>query len=343
MAARDEDRDARIFGGPRKHYRRTYSVSEVRTGAVLVAALVAIALWVRWRGGQPDPELTNTSLSLARRTPAQADRGPMPPALAPDGWTEERPQVFDPDGLYIKIDGREAYYKSFGFERLHCLTLVAGSRTIDLELYNLGKALNALGAAAGELPAGAAPEMRDGGLWLIDKNALYLARGKYYLRAIGSADDPPIHAALEHVRAKFVAALESGKLPWSYGLFVRLGVPPSKVSYYAENAFSFGFAQAVHVGLLVDGDTELFVSLQKDEAAARALAGRYSKGFAEYGDASGAREGVSFIKDRYLSRVSAAGASGRVVFGVRGAESESAAFDLYRKLQGALQTVTVFD
>jgi hypothetical protein len=338
MPPRHEDR---VFVGARKHFRARYSVTEVRLGALLVFALGVVAAWVVWMGAHPDPALTSAGPGLVRRAPEKVDRGPLPPELAPPGWQEQKPSSYDPTNLYVKIDGREGYYKSFGFKRLHCLTLTGpgGDPIIDLELYDLGSAANALGAAAGELPQGSAAELRDGSLSLIDKNALYLARGSFYLRAIGSADTAAVREVLGRVRDRFAAALPAGQLPWSYPLFLSLGVPPSKVSYLAENAFSFGFARDVNVGLLPDGETELFAAVLPDESQARALAAQFERGFQEYGEPLGKRAGVGWFKDRYLSRASAAGSQGRLVVGVHGASDAQAGAALFTRLAAAVRAL----
>jgi hypothetical protein len=325
--------DERIFVRPRKHFRRIYSTREVGIGALLLLGLGLVAGWVAWRGAHPDPELTS-AVPLENRAPVSVDRGPLPPGLAPAGWREQRVAVFDPSNVYEKIDGREGYYKSFGFQRLHALTLVAsaGEPTIDLELYDLGSPQNALGAAAGEIPATASPTLRDGTLSLVDRNALYLARGKFYLRAIASAESPAVREVLDTLARQFAGALPGAPLPFSYELFLPLGVAPGKVSYLAENAFSFGFAGAVHIGQLPDGDTELFAVVAPNPAEARALAARFNQAFAEYGKPVSAAGGVSWAEDRYLSRISGAGATGRLVLGVHSAADVQTARGLHEKL-----------
>lgn len=325
--ARVEDR---IFVGTRKHFRARYSTAEVGVGAILVLCLAAIGAWVFWKGAHPDPELF-ASAPLNRREPG-ADRGPIPPGIAPKGWQEQRLGEFNADNLYVKIDGREGYYKSFGFKKLNCLTLVNGDTTIDLELYDLDRPANAIGAALGEIPQGKTPELEDGTLALIDRNALYLVRGKLYLRAIASTES--VAAELAALRDRFAAALPAAQMPFAYGLFASLGVPPSKVAFEAENALSFDFATEVYEAS-IDDDTQVFVSRRREPKEAEALAARFAKGFAGYGTEIGNRKGVRWFKDRYLSRVSAAGAAGNYVIGVYRAADEKTGAALFQKLAQA--------
>jgi hypothetical protein len=125
-------------------------------GGVVLASLAGIGTWVAWRGAHPDPALFASGLEhLTVKTPPSSDRTPFPPDLAVPGWQEGPVAHYDSTNLYVKIDGREDYYKSFGFKALHCVSLSSGgdsALTVDVELFDLGTAANALGAYAGERP-----------------------------------------------------------------------------------------------------------------------------------------------------------------------------------------------
>jgi hypothetical protein len=184
----------------RRHHRPRYSRTEFRIGLGVLAVLAAVVGWVAWEGAHPDPALFSGGQDLTaadapavtpmddRAAPAAAgpggsrveaasepaERGPLPEGLAADGWAEGRISSFGPDNLYEKINGREGYYKSYGFERLWFVTL---ERTddpavfVDVEAYDMGTASNALGAYAGERPQGGDPQVDDQGLTHFDRNA----------------------------------------------------------------------------------------------------------------------------------------------------------------------------
>jgi hypothetical protein len=325
-------REDRIFiRDGRKHFRRTYSSTEVKIGAAIVVALALIASWVAWKGAHPDPELFKQSPGLVNRAKIPVDRGPLPEGIAPEGWKEGELSTFGTEDLYVKINGREGYYKSFGFQRLWFVALTREQSSIDIEVYDLGEVGNAIGAFAGEVPESATTEVA-GGLIATDRNALFLVRGRYYLRAIGSDETEATRAALQHAAATFTRAVAAEPLPWSFDLFAGLGVAPAKISFQPENAFSFGFAKDVHSGLLPDGETELFVVLSSTEEAAKALAAQFSEGFLQYGRKIGVDGGVSWVQDQYLQRISGAKNLGRIVVGVRGASDVKAASSLIARL-----------
>jgi len=337
--------DDRLFvKNPFKHYRKTYNLTEVRIGLVILIGLAAILGWVVHKGQNPDPSLLALDVMVEGGKKAAAgpvDRGPLPKDLVLEGWKEGRVRSFDPDNLYEKINGRAGYYQSFGVEAMHFLTLEkegAPTTLVDLELFDLGKPVNALGAYNGERDKDATPTVGERGLSHYSRNAMYLTRGKFYLRAIGSEESEAVLAQLKKVEARFDADLEGQPLPWSYALFLgRLELPPDAIAYFAENAFGFSdFASEVNVGRLED-ETELFVKVAKDEADAAALAKKFDEGFAGYGEVKAG----GFVEDRYIQTISKSGHIGRWVYGVRGAPDVAQAKAGLARLNKALDGLEV--
>ena len=338
--SRPEDR---LFNKhPFKHYRRTYARAEVRWGAAILAGLTAIAAWVFWKGQNPDPTLIPDEVpSLPRRgevverslaaagqggalgvdsegpAPDKASRGPLPDDLAPSGFSEKNLATFTPENLYVKINGRAGYYKSYGFEELVFVTLEHNedaSQVIDVEAYRLSDSKNALGAFAGEAGESAKTEVLvTGGLLRLDQNALYIARGQHYVRLIGSDASPATQSVLKTMSEKLKGALTGDELPWSYALFGKLGASPAQIAVVPENAFSFGFAKDVHKAGLGD-DLEVFAVRTASANDARALAKKFHDGFLSLGDDDG-----GFAKDQFLGLYSGASASKSTVVGVKGA------------------------
>ncbi len=347
MATRTNNKADRIFvRDGRRSYRRKYSVAETRAGIVIVVLLFAVVLWVAWKGARPDPSLfmLETDLSQAglmgeagAGAAGAVDRGPVPSGLARQGWYEGEITRFDYDNLFVKINGREGFYKSFGFEMLYFLSIVVTEdpgTVVDIELYDLGSAANAVGAYSGERSPGVSPVVGENGMKHIDRNALFLTQGRYYLRAIGSDESPDVLAELEHIQARFERDLPGEPLPWGYALFVgAMGLTPGAVSYATENAFSFGFASNVYSAKLESG-AELFVTPAGDEAAAAELAGRYLDGFRRYGADEGA-----FIKDRYQGKYATAVGAGPWVVGFLRAPDPGKANDELHKLAAAVRNV----
>jgi hypothetical protein len=254
----------------------------------------------------------------------------VPTGLAVAGWSEGDLSRFDYDNLYVKINGREGFYKSFGFEMLYFVSIVSDENpqtAVDIELYDLGNPANAVGAYSGERSPEARTDADEFGLGHIDRNALYLTRGRYYLRAIGSEESPEILAQLTQLRGRFELELPGEPLPWGVTLFVaRMGMDPGQIGYAPENAFSFGFARDVYSATLED-EAELFVTPAASVDDAASLAAQFRDGFRQYGEDDG-----DFIKDRYLGTFASAVPSGTWVAGIRGAADVDAARSAMERL-----------
>jgi hypothetical protein len=343
-----------------KHYRRTYSLTEVRWGLVTAGAMALILGWVIWKGSRPDPSLHGDATALleaagkpavelavqvpvappvtgapspgsAAPVAAAVGRGPLPRGLAGSGWTEDKVVQFDEENLYIKIDGRADYFRAFHFKRLYSVVLTSSTNsalTVDVEMYDVSNAPNALGAYSGERPPNAKVEVTDAGLHHFDRNALYLARGPYYIRVIGSDETPEIAEKLKQIAEKMLSDVGGEPLPWAYGLFIgQMGLGADRITYSAKNAFSLGFADDVWA-VRPQGketDLELFVSARASADAARKLANQLRGAFLELGSAAGKAGTVALVKDQFLGLFSAATSSDQFTFGVRGAPSAQAA------------------
>lgn len=344
--AQTPGKDRLLNDKPWRHYRRRYSTTEAKAGLVVAVGLGAIAGWVAWRGAHPDPELFAAAPPQAYRAPgAQSTRPEVLPAdLAPAGWKEGAARSFGPEDVYEKINGREGYYKAFGFQALHFVALTAEddpTRSVDIEVYDQGTAENALGAFAGELPSDASPEWSGGGFVQYTSNALFMTRGRYYVRALGSDRSDAVRALLERLAARFADTLPAGELPPAYRAFAAaFGLGPGQVSFINENAFSIDGANGLWVGLLSDEETEVFVAFPRpgdgdDETnPAETRSARLRDGFGAYGEPFDGAEG--WFEDRYLSRVSTARARAGRVVGVRGADDVATGEALLERWTNAL-------
>jgi hypothetical protein len=272
-----------------------------------------------------------------------ANRAPFPDGLAAAGFSAGPVAHYDASNLYEKINGREDYYKSFGFRRLHWVSLAANNdpaRTVDVELFDLGTAANALGAYAGERPPESTPQLDAAGMWHRARNASFATQGRYYARIVGADETPEVLAQVEHVRAALAAALPREPLPWGYALFAGgMKVDPGRVTYVTENAFSLGFARRVFTAKLDDGDLEVFVVACVDPEAARSLAGQFAQGFRDYGEDGGRTHGHAWVRDRYLHTVATATAHGAWVIGVRGAADPAGGAGALRRLVAAIDAL----
>lgn len=362
-----------------RSFRRTYKVSEVYWGAGTGAVLLGLVGWVTWKGAHPDPSLFDMSAALeanpasdnlsvdgterragermgAPRASAEAassatpekaaERGPLPPGLGAGAYREGKLGAFGADDMYVKINGRAGYFQAFGAKSLHTLTLEGpdsdgAPSSVDIEAYDLAESRNAIGAYNGERPPGVESTVEQGSTFHVDRNAAFLARGRYYIRLIGSDESAPVVAELRRLLDVFRSAIPGEEQPWGFAFFVdQLRLPASAVTYVKNNAFSFGFARDVYKASLSppssQEDMEAFVVALADAKAAQAMLAQYNDGFASMGKAAGQGPGgARWVEDEFLATFSGASAIERWVVGVRGAPSlERAKVELERLRQG---------
>jgi hypothetical protein len=161
-------------------------------------------------------------------------------------------------------------------------------------MYDVSNAANALGAYSGERPPDAKVQVTDAGLHHFDRNALYLARGPYYIRVIGSDETPLVSEKLKQVADKIIADVGGEPLPWAtVCTSASSGSGPTRSPTRQKNAFSLAFADDVWA-VRPQGkqtDLELFVSARGDAAAAKQLADRLRRSFLELGRPRARRAG----------------------------------------------------
>jgi hypothetical protein len=348
----------------RRPLRPFYSLRETQLGFGVVVVLGLLAGWIVWRGAHPEPGLFATDeqllsahgstiaiyerpLELWTESPARGaapQLAPFPDGVVSPGWQiSQPPQMFDAATLYNKIDGRETFYKAYGFQKLHFLSLAAtapGGLGIDLELFDLGSNANALGALVAELsnPDTTTVHLTGQALWYTTRNGGFLAQGRYYARLIGSEDHDAIREKIAGLRDALLAGLPGEPLPWAYDVFVRrLQLSPAKLQYFAENAFSFAFANEFYVAGLPGEDTELLLSRRADPAAATQLAQQLATGFTGFGQRlPDAPAGTVLVRNEYTSAIDGVRAHGRYVTGVRFAKTAALAQQWLDRLAGHL-------
>lgn len=244
----------------RRTFRKTYNVNEVKWGVLVVLGLLGILSWVMWRGAHPDPTLLGEGTGLLVNSGSPAERGALPDELAPQGWSEASISRFGPDNLYEKINGREGFYKGFGFRELTFASLVAEddpTLAIDIELYDLGQAINAVGCYAAERQPDAKTQISAEGLLHFARNGLFMTRGKYYARAIAPDESPKSLRALESLK-QTLSAIPATALPWGFQAFANTQeIDSTTIEAYQRDAFSFSFATNVFSAKTGAGETSV--------------------------------------------------------------------------------------
>ncbi|PWT87684.1 MAG: hypothetical protein C5B54_11890 [Acidobacteria bacterium] len=356
----------------RKPFRPFYSFREFIAGIIILILLAAVVLWLEWRGAHPDPDLFLTREKLLTSKGGQipvykrplerwVEPGgvapnstgaaanplePFPASVAGDGWQASGSvSTFDETNLYTKIDGREGFYKSFGFQKLYTLSLESSSEknlTIDLELFDLGSIENAIGALTAEIPdekAQASVKLEPSGLSYFTSNAGFASQGKYYVRMVGSDANPVIEKRIQAIKKDLLPKFPVEKLPWTYALFAgQLGVNPGQIRFEKENVFSLSSVTNVYSAILPGStETQLFITKRSGNDDATKLAKQIGDSFASYGKVL--KQSPYLIQNEYIQVVDGVQPYQQFVIGIRFAKSASEAVNWMDKLKAALQKV----
>lgn len=355
----------------RKPFRPFYSLREFYTGIILLLLLTAILFWVRWMGQHPEADLFVSQEKLLSSkggevpvykrplerwvepgsSPTSATASatnqfePFPASVISDGWQANRAvEMFDATDVYKKIDGREGFYKAFGFQKLYSISLDSTTRkdlTLDIELFDLGSIDNALGAMTAEISDPKTNvKLESAGLSYFTTNGGFAAQGHYYIRMVGSDADPVIQEKVKSLKDVLLAKFPAEKLPWTFALFVgQLGVSPGQIKYEKENAFSLSFANNVYTAL-IPGTTETsyFITKRSGSQEAENLTKQLAKSFSEYGKVL--KQSPLLISNDYIQAVDGLETYKDYVIGVRYAKSEKDAINCMDRLKAALQKVS---
>lgn len=353
----------------RRIYRPFFSLREVGAGVVVVCLLAGLAFWVAWRGAHPEPGLFRVDEGLlsergrdvaiyerplepwgeperaSASAPVGASRGPFPEGLETGGWRIAAPPAeFDESNVYEKIDGRETFYKSYGFRRLHVVSLTgpgAEDTAIDIEIFDLGTVENALGAMVAEIARPDAPVVAgEAGLFYETPNGGALARGRYYVRLVGSNASASVRDKVVALRQAFESALPAEPLPWAYGLFTgRLRLPPAAVRYHRQDAFSFAFATEVY-SAKTGGEMEVFVSRRASPGDAEEMAAKFASAYSEYGSPvdlpADAPPGLVLVRNEFSDMLDGAVSEGPFLIGVRLAPGVEQALEWLARLRAQI-------
>lgn len=213
-------------------FRKSYRVGASPRERLLTLAcflfLVGLVGWVVHRGGQVDPDLfrlDDASLREKGSGPTIYERevvvhasravGQHPVAallverLPGLGFRRSGPvESYGYDELYVKINGRETLYKSFGFRNLWWASYEQGEESLDVEIFQHESPMAAFGVFSAER-AGIEGALLEPTRTVIP-NGLYFVAGTYYVRVLGASAAPLVKKAAETVQGMLSGLGEIG-------------------------------------------------------------------------------------------------------------------------------------
>lgn len=347
----------------RKVLRKRISSAETRFGVVFIVLLAVAGIWILAQKANFDPADRDISIEVletdsvedtlyqkplkrwqepgtATGGPAPVNLGLFPPSILNDGWTVDgRVESYDPDNLYEKINGAAEQYLSFGFQKLHYVTVGQGENFVTIEIYDQGSFPNTLGIFAAQ---------RDESRSVITKDNLFYyptpigavgGLGRYYFKiAAGSSADLAVAKAKDLLEVLGGLPAGSNSTPRATTILTQgLGVPFEQLAYVPTDAFQYGFAKDFWFGSSnTTDDARFFVhEAPTTEAATTMFRQLVQEQAYEYSEIESTPDRAIFQHD-FLKTLFTIEVSGKFVFGIDGSSNRQAAESDLQKIREAV-------
>jgi len=226
-------------------------------------------------------ETTSAELSPQKLEVDREEETPLS-TLVPAGFeTLSKTEVYKPENLYEKINGKAPLYTESGFEKLSTQRFVSRDREnlwMELFVYDMAALRNAFSVYSMQRRAEAElfPPMR---FAYKTGNALYFVHGKYYIELVGSSESGELLRAMAEVARKIRANLT---IDYDTGiaelaLFPQENLRREGIKLYLANAFGFEGLTNTFTARYSSGDNGLtaFLSRCSDPKQAQLTAESY--------------------------------------------------------------------
>ena len=285
----------------RKVLRKRISSTETRFGVAFVVMLVATGIWILAQKDNFDPSDRDISIEVLENDSvedtlyqrplklwqepgsavggtASVNLGLFPPSVLDGGWVVDgRVETYDPENLYEKINGAAEQYLSFGFKKLHYLTLTDGQHFITAEIYDQGSFPNTLGIFAAQRDERRKVVTEDNVFFYSTPVGAVGGLGRYYFKI---AADSSAETALAKTKNMLgiLSNLPAGatSTPRATTILINdLGVPFEQLAYVPTDSFQYDFATDFWFGTTEkDSDVRYFIHEATDPESAASMFNR---------------------------------------------------------------------
>jgi len=313
----------------RFHHGRV-GVIESSLSILLLAVLVLISIGVflkQFRYNPADFEIRDNLSHITNTAPAQFE------LAAPAGYTASpKAETFDPESLYVKIDGKADLYLESGFKQLDCRIFTHSNDSnlwMEIFVYDMGTPKNALAVfGVQKRPEGTNVSVADFAYKTPD--AVFLAKGKYYVEITGSAVSEPLAGAMETLGTAFVKSVGStaGEIE-ELAAFPKENLVPQSFKLYISGAYGYDSFKDLYAAKYdINGSqTTAFLCKLPDSAAAEKFAAEYRKFLTDNGGTAKTAVNETLKGDVFdmAGEIEVVFTKGVYVGGVHGAEKQETA------------------
>ena len=211
-------------------------------------------------------------------------------SLAPAGFeTLSKAEVYNPDNLYEKIDGKALLYLEAGFKELTTQRFVSKSDPnlwMELYIYDMGNIRNGFGVYSEQRREGSEAFATIPFAYKTS-NAIYFVYGKYYIEIVGSSESGELSKAIAEAAQKAEANLAvepNANIP-ELAFFPLENLVPDSFKLYLVNAFGLDKLTNLFTARYKVGNETItaFIGKKTDLKEAEAIAESYRKFLTENG------------------------------------------------------------
>jgi hypothetical protein len=260
---------------------RKVSKKESAICALILTVLAGIAIGVFIGQFQFNPAVISHQ-DLVNREKKTVPQSDSKTAISlPQGMKPMTPsEVFTPDTLFEKINGKAELYLSAGFKQLLCQRIQSDHDPelwMETFVYEMETASNAFSVFSMQRRDGGIPTDLSDFSYQTD-NAFFITQGSFYLEVIGSQASPEMKKFITAFLKHFIKNTVSDKGTFSeISLFPDTCSDPGRISMIPSSAFGFDKLDNVYTSrCMADGkELMIFLSNRGSSENARKLADEY--------------------------------------------------------------------
>lgn len=249
-------------------------------GILLVLAGIVIGVFLKQSHYNP-AVLVRSSLEAGIPAATKADLSEeflmeVPAGMVPMSTRE----IFGPENLSDKINGRAELYLSAGFLRLLCQRFAEANDSnswMEAFVYDMGTMRRAFAVYSVQRRADAEKIPGIEFAYRVE-NALFFLHGRYYVELIAAVTKEEMAEAMRSFADNFIAKAEvQGGDIEELALFPREGLNEEGITFLVSDAFGFDRFDNVFMADYAVGSTQLtaFLSMRENPSEASDLAGAY--------------------------------------------------------------------
>ncbi|MFQ6035693.1 MAG: DUF6599 family protein [Sedimentisphaerales bacterium] len=260
-------------------------------------------------------------------------------SLAPAGFkTLSEAELYYPENLYEKINGKAPLYLESGFVELFTQRFISQSDEnlwMELFVYDMATIKNAFSVYSVQKRADVEllPDKQFG---YRTSNALYFVQGKYYVELLGSAESAELLGAMPQVAQKISSNLpvdKEAKID-ELTLFATENLVPGSTKLYLTNAFGFEGLTDTFIARYKFGDESITAFLSQKDSTAEAIAAfnNYYKFLLDNGgkELPTTNPKIRFVD--FYGTLEIVAVAGPFVFGIHEAENPQLAAKVQKRL-----------